>query len=146
MYFRSLLAQAGIGNNETSPGEDHLAVDVNVDLVPGTARVQIKTGTKKLNKNGSITVPVQRDWKSKWGATRTPVYLVYVHLKKVSPAEWIDHADVQTVVHATAFWSRVNGVTGSSVNLPAQNRLTVETFDRWVQDFDTTSWGRAASA
>jgi hypothetical protein len=62
MYFRSLLAQAGVVHGEISSGEDHLAVDITLEFVAGGARVQIKTGTKSLNKDGSLTVPV-KDWR-----------------------------------------------------------------------------------
>lgn len=55
MYFRSLLAQAGVANAESSPGEDHLATDATVEFPRGPVRVQIKAGTKPLNKDGSIT-------------------------------------------------------------------------------------------
>ena len=47
MYFRSLLAQAGVAHGEFSPGEDYLAVDVTVELPVGGVRVQIKTGPKE---------------------------------------------------------------------------------------------------
>jgi hypothetical protein len=86
MYFRSLLAQAGVAHGEFSPGEDYLAVDVTVEFPTGGVRVQIKTGTKRLNMDGSITVPVTDVWTtrssreslascSQWGpiaATRQP--------------------------------------------------------------------------
>ncbi|MBN7296616.1 DUF4365 domain-containing protein [Mycobacteroides abscessus] len=148
MYFRSLLAQAGVANNESSSGEDHLAVDVTVEFIAGGVRVQIKTGTKSLNKDGSLTVPVKDDWKAKWSAARVPVYLVYVHLEKAPPPQWIEHEDAHTVVHARALWARVNAVKGKSVRLPAQNRLTAETFATWAGEFDEPNrgWGKAASA
>jgi hypothetical protein len=58
MYVRALLAQAGVAHREVSPGEDYLAVDVRLDFPTGGAAVQVKTGTKKPNKDNSITVPV----------------------------------------------------------------------------------------
>lgn len=45
--------------------------------------MQVKTGTKRTNKDGSITVPVTDEWKSKWAAARMPVFLVYVKLAAV---------------------------------------------------------------
>ncbi|WP_082957225.1 DUF4365 domain-containing protein [Mycolicibacter heraklionensis] len=145
MYFRSLLAQAGVAHGEFQPGEDYLAVDVTVELPQGGVRVQIKTGTKAPNKNGSITVPVKDAWKLKWGKSRVPVFLVYVHLGKSAPAEWIEHQVEHTLVHARALWGKVNNVTGKSVTLPVKNRLTAETFDIWVDEFER-AWGKAASA
>ncbi|ORA27376.1 DUF4365 domain-containing protein [Mycobacterium aquaticum] len=145
MYFRSLLAQAGVAHGEFSGGEDHLAVDVTVELVTGGVRVQIKTGTKALNKDGSLTVPVKNAWKAKWSEALVPVFLVYVHLEKKPPLDWIAHEDAHTVVHARALWAKVNAVKGQSVRLPAQNRLTAATFDTWSEEFKR-AWGKAASA
>jgi hypothetical protein len=148
MYLRSLLAQAGVVHAETSSGEDHLAVDLTVEFTAGGVRVQIKTGTKALNKDGSLTVPVTDTWKAKWSAAQVPVFLVYVRLEKTPPPEWIEHEAAHTVVHARALWAKVNSVKGGSVRLPAQNRLTAETFATWAGEFDEPSraWGKAASA
>lgn len=147
MYLRSLLAQAGIAHAETSSGEDHLAVDMTLEFIAGGVRVQIKTGTKATNKDGSLTVPVTEAWKTKWSAAQVPVFLVYVRLEKSTPTEWIEHPDWHTVVHARALWARVNSVKGKSVRLPAQNRLTAETFATWAGEFDRPKeWGKAASA
>lgn len=145
MYFRSLLAQAGVAHGEFSPGEDYLAVDVTVEFPTGGVRVQIKTGTKRSNKDGSITVPVTDEWKAKWAAARVPVFLVYVKLETSAPAKWIKHNAAHTIVHARALWTQVNAVTGRSVRLPAENRLTAGTFDAWSNEFERT-WGKAASA
>jgi hypothetical protein len=145
MYFRSLLAQAGVPHGEFSPGEDYLAVDVTVDVPAGGVRVQIKTGTKRLNKDGSITVPVTDDWKAKWTAAHVPVFLVYVKLQTLTPAKWIEHNAAHTIVFAKALWAQVNAVNGKSVRVPAENRLTAKTFDAWNAEFEA-NWGRAASA
>jgi hypothetical protein len=145
MYFRSLLAQAGVAHGEFSPGEDYLAVDVTVDFPTGCARVQIKTGTKKLNNDGSVSVPVTDKWKSKWLQAELPVFLVYVKLGTSAPAKWITHNATHTVVGARALWIQVNSVTGKSVRVPAENRLTAKTFDTWADEFKR-NWGRAASA
>jgi hypothetical protein len=145
MYVRSLLAQAGVANAEFSPGEDHLSLDGTVNFPAGSVTVQIKAGIQKPNKNGDITVPVTDDWKAKWAKSRIPVFLVYVHLGKADPTEWIEHESVRTIIHATALWARVNAVKGKSVRLRAQNLLTAATFDEWVDEFERT-WGKAASA
>lgn len=146
-YVRSLLAQAGVAHSETSGGEDHLAVDVFVYFPSGACGVQIKAGTKARNKDGSITVPVVSNWKTKWAANKLPVYLVYVHLEKTSPSDWIGHEDLQTVVHAKALWAQVNHVSGMSVKLPSANQLTADTFALWAEAFDDSdAWGRSATA
>ncbi|MCT2221892.1 DUF4365 domain-containing protein [Dietzia cinnamea] len=146
-YVRSLLAQAGVAHIETSGGEDHLAVDISVNFRSGACGVQVKAGTKRRNKDGSITVPVNEDWKKKWATNALPVYLVYVHLEKEPPPEWIGHEDLQTVVRAKALWAQVNNVSGKSVVLPRHNQLTADTFDLWAEVFDNrVAWGRAAIA
>lgn len=147
MYVRSLLAQAGVANAESSPGEDHLATDGTVTFPTGMVLVQIKTGQKEPNKNGSITVPVTDAWKVKWSMQTLPVYLIYVRLQKEDASEWIEHEPKRTVVNATALWTRVNAVKGRSVRLPAKNRLTAETFDGWADEFarETDKWGKAGA-
>ena len=67
------------------------------------------------------------EWKQKWSAAQVPVYLVYVHLEKAPPPEWIEHEDSHTVVHALALWARVNSVTGETLGFQ-HSRLTAETF------------------
>lgn len=146
-YVRSLLAQAGVAHSETSGGEDHLAVDITVIFPSGACCVQVKAGNKDRRKDGSITVPVNDEWKTKWSASALPVYLVYVHLEKELPSDWISHEDLQTVVHAKALWGQVNEVSGKSVVLPRDSQLTVGTFGMWAEAFDDqVAWGRAASA
>jgi hypothetical protein len=134
-----------VPHGEFSPGEDYLAVDVTVELPAGGVRVQIKTGTKKLNKDGSITVPLTDAWIAKWAEAQVPVFLVYVKLDRSAPAQWIKHNPAHTVVYAWALWTQVNSVTGQSVRAPAQNRLTAKTFEAWAEEFKR-NWGRAASA
>lgn len=58
-YVRSLAAQAGIRNDETSPGEDYGAVDLTVHLTKSPVTVQVKTSTaQRLTKDGTYAVPV----------------------------------------------------------------------------------------
>lgn len=145
MYVRSLLAQAGVVHNEIPGGEDHLAVDLTLTFLVGSVSVQVKTGTKKPNKDGSISVPTTETWRRKWQEAKTPVYLVYVRLEKEPPDDWIEHSPLHTVVHARALWTQVNGLSEATGKVLGSNRLTAATFESWVDDFNT-SWGRAASA
>lgn len=145
MYVRSLLTQAGVVHNEIPGGEDHLAIDLTLTFPVGSVSVQVKTGTKSPNKDGSISVPTRQDWRDKWHAAKTPVYLVYVRLEKEPPADWIEHADLSTLIHARALWTRVNDLSVANAKVPESNRLTAATFGGWVEDF-TTSWGKAATA
>lgn len=147
MYMRTLLAQAGVAHSEFSSGEDYLAADATLEFESGAVRVQVKAGTRKPNKSGSITVPLRQDWKEKWSKCKLPVFLVYVRLEKTPHIEWIEHGDLHTLVHARAVWTRVNEVAAASVRVPLQNRLTVATFDTWVAEFNQTwAWGKAGTA
>jgi hypothetical protein len=67
------------------------------------------------------------------------------HLEKQLPADWVSHEALRAVVHATALWVRVNEVTGQSVRLSGDNRLTADTFSLWAREFDDRpAWGEAA--
>lgn len=145
MYVRSLLAQVGVVHNEIPGGEDHLAVDLVLVFPVGPVTVQVKTGTKRPNKEGSIAVSTTPEWRDKWREARTPVYLVYVRLERKPPARWIEHEDLRTTVHARAHWLRVNGLSAASAKVPVRNRLTAITFDGWVKEFEQ-AFGKAATA
>lgn len=131
IYVRSILAQAALPNEETTGGEDHMAVDLNVQFPAATVRVQVKCGTRKPNRSGSISVPINPAWRDHWARLRTPVYLVYVRLERLLPPDWIYHDKMHTVVHAHAHWIRVNGVSAASVSLPVSNRLSIDTCATW---------------
>ncbi len=65
-YVRSVIAQAGIRNEETSPGEDYAAVDLTVHLTSAAVTVQVKTGTAQhRRKDGTYSVPVKAEWCAK---------------------------------------------------------------------------------
>lgn len=130
-YVRTLLAQAALPNKEFESGEDHLAVDLTVEFPDAPVRVQVKCGTRAPNKSGSISVPVNADWRNHWCRSKVPVYLVYVRLEKARPAQWVDHVDLSTTVHARAHWVRVNGLSAGSASVPLSNRLRLDTFVTW---------------
>jgi hypothetical protein len=138
MYVRSLLAQAALGNNETSSGEDHLATDLSVEFRPAPVRVQVKAGCKRRNSDGSYSVSITEKWRKDWRDAKIPVYLVYVHLEHKPPAKWLEHPAVSTMVHAHAYWVRVDGVSVATVRVPTANRLTVDTFKVWNSDIEAT--------
>ena len=135
-YVRTVLAQAALPNEETTGGEDHLAVDLNVQFPAASVRVQVKCGTRTPNRNGSISVPVAPAWRDRWCASKTPVYLIYVRLEKGLPLDWLDHPPLETTVHARAQWVRVNGLSAASVSVPSGNRLSLGTFETWNQQVE----------
>lgn len=135
-YVRTVLAQAALPNEETTSGEDHLAVDLNVQFPAAAVRVQVKCGTRNQNKSEFISVPVAPAWRDRWCATKTPVYLVYVRLEKGKPLDWLEHPTLATMVHARAYWVRMNGLSASSVSVPLSNRLSLATFETWNQQVE----------
>lgn len=136
-YVCSVVAQAALPNPEFKSGEDHLAVDLNVEFPASPVRVQVKCGTRSPNKSGSISVPLDAKWRVKWSQSKIPVYLVYVRLEREQPKDWIRHdSDAHTLVHAHAHWVRVNGVSGASVSVPLSNRLSIDTFAAWNDDVE----------
>lgn len=144
MYVRSILAQAGVGNEETTTGEDYYAVDLTVNLPSAKVSVQVKAGTKPPNRDGSFSVGTKTDWRKIWAETVMPVYLVYVHLEKRPPPDWVEHSAVCTTIHARAHWMRVNSLSAPTAKVPAANRLTVATFAEWEQDV-STMFGKAVT-
>jgi sugar lactone lactonase YvrE len=136
MYVRSILAQAGVVNNEVPGGEDHLAVDIAAIFPVGTVTLQVKAGVKKPNKDGDFSISTTKKWREKWAAARTPVFLVYVRLERKLPSEWIGHEELFTVLHARAHWVRVKNLSVTSAKVPVKNRLTVRTLDEWAEEFN----------
>ncbi|MBA2716914.1 MAG: DUF4365 domain-containing protein [Propionibacteriales bacterium] len=145
MYVRLILAQTGVVHAEVTGGEDHLAVDLTLTFPVGPVTIQVKTGTKKPNKDGSISVSTKLAWREKWQKTKTPVYLIYVRLEKQPPKDWIDHATLNSTVHARANWVQVNDLSLANAKVLGSNRLTAATFDGWVDDFNA-AFGKAVTA
>lgn len=135
MYVRSLLAQAGVGHEETASGEDHLAVDLNLNFPMGTVRAQVKCGTQARNQDGSLSVSTSAKWREKWAGMAIPVYLIYVRLDKIPSDDWVDNFPLSTTTYAHAHWARVNRVLSPTVTLPASNLLTAHTFEAWATTF-----------
>lgn len=136
-YVCSVAAQAALPNPEFKSGEDHLAVDINVEFPAASVRVQVKCGTRSPNRSGAISVPLNAKWRAHWSRSKTPVYLVYVRLERVNPHDWIVHdGDTHTTMHAHAHWVRVNGVSAASVSVPLSNRLSIDTFASWNEDVE----------
>lgn len=134
IYVRGLLAQAGIRNEETSPGEDYGAVDVTVHLTCAPVTVQVKTGIKRRNRDGTYSVPVTPAWCAKWANQKVPVYLVFVALSRRAYSGLVTHDIYSTRWAAHAYWVQVNDAVPGTVRVPVQNRLTMDTFVRWDDD------------
>lgn len=146
MLMRAICAQAGVGCSETSPGEDHLAIDVKVEFPKGDVRVQIKSGTATPNVDGTLSVSVTDDWIAKWRRNHLPAYLVYVRLPHNDWGALLEHGDGTTLMYAQAYWARVDELSESPVRLRPENRLTMETFLEWEHHVDDKVRGGGAAA
>jgi Domain of unknown function (DUF4365) len=144
LFLRELCALAGLQNTEPSQGEDHLAVDLHVQLECGPANVQVKSGNARQNKDGTISVRLHEDWIRKWSASALPVYLIYVRLSKRDFLRLADHGDRATTFHLHAYWVRVNSAQSGTLRVPLQNRFTLATFQIWNEDV-RAAFGRVAS-
>lgn len=71
-YVCSVVAQAALPNPEFKSGEDHLAVDLNVEFPTSPVRVQVKCGTRKANKSGSLYVPLHAKWRGSMEPVQDP--------------------------------------------------------------------------
>ena len=130
-YLRSICSQAGVGMTETSPDEDVLAVDCELQFPEASVRVQVKCTSRWTMNGQGVTWPVKSEWVRKWDVNVLPVYFVVV----VVPDQiqnWLRH-DEDGTFHATAaYWTRlVTGVSGSSVRVPAHQRLSAKTLGLW---------------
>lgn len=145
MYVRSLLAQAGIRNEESSPGEDYGAVDLTVHLSLAAVTAQVKTGMKKRrNNDGTYSVALKPEWCAKWSGQKVPVYLVFVALSKHDYADLVTQSGRTTTWHAHAYWLQVNDAAPGTIRVPVQNRLRLETFVSWDEDVEQVFTGGAA--
>lgn len=145
MFMMSLVAQAGIRQGETLPGEDYGAVDMTVHLTSAAVTVQVKTGTQqRRNKDGTYSVHVKADWCAKWAKQKVPVYLVLVVLSKKNLDHVVTHGPRSTTWYAHAYWVRVNDAKPGAVRVPVQNRLQLETFRAWDAEVEQIFTGGAA--
>jgi hypothetical protein len=133
MWVRALAAQGGWASSETSADEDQHAVDLMLECPEGPVHVQVKCGTSRLTKYG-IRQAVKPVWIEHWNRKLAPVYMVYVKVPK-EPFDWIDYKGTGTLHRGHAYWVRVDGqVTGPSVTVPRNNRLTADTLSGWRDD------------
>ncbi len=134
-YVRSICSQAGAPMEESSPGEDVLAVDCCIEFPQGDVRVQVKCTSRWTIGGSSLTFPIEQEWTRKWDDCFLPVYFVVVIVPKLEARHWLRHDTEGTFHHAAAFWTRLPpGEVGSSVSVPKNQRLTIATISSWHQD------------
>lgn len=129
-YLRAVCSQAGMPVSETAPDEDVLAVDCDVKFEQASVLVQVKCTSRLTVAGRSASVRLEPEWRAKWAKQKVPVYLLLVIVPK-KPSEWLSHLDDKTMHATAAYWVRVNGSEGDSVNVPKSQRLTASTFETW---------------
>jgi len=136
MYVRALLAQAGIRNEESSPGEDYGAVDLTIHLTSAAVTAQVKTGIKRRNRDSTYSVTLKPEWCAKWEGQKVPVYLVFVALSRRNYCDLVTQKDFSTTLYAHAYWLQVNDAQPGTVRVPVKNRLSLDTFQCWDEDVE----------
>lgn len=139
-YVRAVCSQAGVGFQETSPDEDVLAVDGNVEFEIASARVQVKcTGRFRLNGGSTATWPIDEAWRQHWKRSGVPVYFVLVIVDPDDQLEWLHHQDAATLHRAAAFWVRVDTLPDEkNIAVPKAQRLTADTLRLWAEDVEAS--------
>ncbi|MFI5852196.1 DUF4365 domain-containing protein [Micromonospora chalcea] len=136
-YLRSICSQAGVPFNETSPDEDHHAVDGCLHLGTANVTVQVKCSGQFTIGGRSATWPAEVEWRVKWSRSKLPIYFVLVILDVDDQSSWLIHADDGTMHRAAAFWVRVDKLpAGTNINVPKSQRLTADTLTQWAADVD----------
>lgn len=135
-YVRAVCSQAGVGFSETSPDEDVLAVDGQVDFAISPARVQIKcTGRFRIPGRKTASWQAEESWLGKWRRSMIPVYFVLVVVDPDDQLEWLHHQDNGTLHRAAAFWVRVDRLPDRSrITVPRDQRLTADTLPLWAAE------------
>ncbi|MEU0118464.1 DUF4365 domain-containing protein [Streptomyces bobili] len=136
-HVRAIFSQAGFPFKETSPDEDAMAVDGDVDFLAAPARIQIKCTSQFTISGRGATWPAEVHWRDRWNAAKIPVYFVLVILDRSDRHEWISHHGAGTDHRAAAFWTRVDRIgPNENVAVPKSQRLTVATLADWEREVE----------
>lgn len=133
-YVRKVCAHAHVGFEETSPGEDVLALDGKIACSGLDFRVQIKgtTGASLKMQAGTLSYAIEEKWREKWRQNLLPTYFIYVLLEK--PAQsWLQYDPTNTLAGAYALWSRIDNLspTATHVVFDRTDRFTAKTVGAW---------------
>jgi Domain of unknown function (DUF4365) len=133
-YVRNVCAQAGFGFNETSPDEDVLATDCDVQFAEGNVRVQVKCTSTLTIEGKTKSWRLKPSWLRRWEQSVLPVYFVLVVVPTKEPT-WLEHSPNGTMHRTAAFWQRVlTDKLDSSISIPKKQRLTAATLNSWHHD------------
>lgn len=139
VYMRAIASQAGCGFNETSPGEDTLAIDHTLDFPEGAVRVQVKTTASMSidDDDEYLSFSAEDKWIEKWARVQVPLYFVIVVVPSVSDS-WLNHDTAGTqMVRTAAYWVRLTPgqfESTKTIKVPRSQRVTVETIPTWHAD------------
>lgn len=133
-FTRKICAQAHIGFDEGSPGEDMLALDGAIKYAIADVRVQIKATTRwsLSDTGGPLHLPIEPGWAAKWEMQVNPTFLIAVLMDRTI-SNWSLPAGGGTHLDAHALWARIDGIDPSStyVELDRKNRFTSSTIAEW---------------
>ncbi|RSN91843.1 hypothetical protein DMH26_26215 [Streptomyces sp. WAC 05379] len=136
-YVRAIFSQAGFPFKETSPDEDAMAVDGDIDFLTASARVQIKCSSQFKISGRSATWPAEVHWRDRWNKSKIPVYFVLVILEKDDRFDWVEHHSNGTDQQAAAFWVRVDGIGPTeNIVIAKDQRLTIDTLNQWAEEVE----------
>ncbi|MDU8995272.1 DUF4365 domain-containing protein [Streptomyces mirabilis] len=139
-YVRAIFSQAGFPFKETSPDEDAMAIDGDVDFLAASARIQIKCSSQfRISGRGPATAtwPAEVHWRDRWNKCKVPVYFILVILEHDDRYQWIDHHTAGTDQQAAAFWVRVDSIgPKENVVVPKSQRLTIATLSQWAEEVE----------
>lgn len=135
-YVRTICSQAGIGCDETTGGEDHLATDLTLQFAMSPVRVQVKSGGLKPLKDGTLSLAVSDKWARKWRDARVPTYLIYVRLGHPDHNSLLRHNIQSTTALLHGYWMRVNNISPGQLYIPVANRFTLDTLTVWARDIE----------
>lgn len=130
-YLRSICAHGGVGLLETSPDEDVIAVDCEIQFAEANVRVQVKCTSGLTIGGATKSWRVSETWVGHWRASLVPVYMVIVVVPD-DVVDWLEHVNDGTMHRTAAFWGRVDTVSDApSITIPREQRLTVDTLVLW---------------
>ncbi|MGI5401824.1 DUF4365 domain-containing protein [Streptomyces sp. CA-135486] len=136
-YVRAIFSQAGFPFKETSPDEDAMAIDGDVDFIAASARVQIKCSSQFKISGRGATWPAEVHWRDRWNKCKVPVYFVLVILEHNDRPDWVEHHPAGTDQQAAAFWVRVDSIgPEENVVIPKSQRLTISTLTQWAEEVE----------
>ncbi|GAA1880808.1 DUF4365 domain-containing protein [Asanoa iriomotensis] len=136
-YVSAVFSQAGVPFTETSPDEDHLAVDGVLNLGTAPICIQVKCSGQFRIRGRSASWSVEPEWREKWTKSKLPVYFILVILDIDDHPHWLLHKVDGTMHKAAAFWVRVDKLGKEKrIKIPKRQRLTVDTLSSWSAEVD----------